>query len=34
MDEVLPSIRNNGGYVADEDFVVKILDSYIKMLPN
>ena len=30
MDEVLPSIRNNVGYVNDEDFVDKILDSYIK----
>ena len=30
MDEVLPSIRNDGGYVKDEDFIVKILDSYIR----
>ena len=30
MDEVLPSIRSEGGYVKDEDFMVKILDSYIK----
>ena len=30
MDEVLPSIRNDGGYVNDETFLVKVLDSYIK----
>lgn len=30
MDEVLPSIRNDGGYIKNEDFIVKILDSYIK----
>ena len=30
MDEVLPSIRNDGGYVKDETFLVKVLDSYLK----
>lgn len=30
MDEVLPSIRNDGGYVNSDDFIVKILDSYVK----
>lgn len=30
MDEVLPSIRNDGGYVNDETFLVKVLDSYLK----
>ena len=28
--EVLPSIRNDGGYINDETFLVKVLDSYIK----
>ena len=30
MDEVLPSIRSDGGYVNSDDFLVKILDSYVK----
>ena len=30
MDEVLPSIRSDGGYVNSDDFFVKILDSYVK----
>ena len=28
MDEVLPSIRNDGGYVNDETFLVKVLNNY------